>query len=234
MLEQEYAANPYLKGLLVLGVLSVVLATYLAGYMTYTGDTGNELIVGAIVLLILGVTAICCFFALRSSDKTSWIWRERAHRERTKAQKLQEQVSRLEKEVANLSKNTTTSETFTYEETAPPILDFYRLDYAQGSLISCLHHAYKSDGQDTTTTRGLYTEALAALLHCRQDEVTLATCAPEIYEWGNLLNSVVGTASTAHKCLTHAMLFVGASTRIEREREYQTLHQLLLDTLSTH
>ena len=122
--------------------------------------------------------------------------------------------------------------TLDYEEAAPPILDFHRLDYAQGSLISCLHHAYKSDGQDTTT-RGLYTEALAALLHCRQDEVTLATCAPEIYEWGKLLNSVVGTASTAHKCLTHAMLFVGASTRIEREREYQTLHKLLLDTLST-
>lgn len=232
MLEQEYATNPYLKGLLVLGVLSVAIATYLAGYMTYTGDTGNELIVGAIVLLILGVTAICCFFALRSSDKTTWIWRERAHRERAKAQKLQEQVSRLEKEVAHLGKNTP-SETFTYEETAPPILDFHRLDYAQGSLISNLHQAYRS-GERDLHLRGLYTEALAALLHCRQDEVTLATCAREIYEWGNLLSSVVGTASTAHKCLTHAMLFVGASTRIEREREYQTLHQLLLDTLSTH
>lgn len=232
MLEQEYATNPYLKGLLVLGVLSVAIATYLAGYMTYTGDTGNELIVGALVLFVLGVTAICCFFAIRSSDKTTWIWRERANRERAKAQKLQEQVSRLELEVANLSKNTP-SENHTYEETAPPILDFYRLDYAQGSLISHLHHAYKSDGQDTHT-RSLYTEALAALLHCRQDEVTLATCAREIYEWGNLLNSVVGTASTAHKCLTHAMLFVGAQTRVEREREYQTLHKLLLDTLSTH
>lgn len=232
MLEQEYATNPYLKGLLVLGVLSVVLATYLAGYMTYTGDNGNELIVGALVLYVLGLTAICCFFALRSSDKTSWIWKERAHRERAKAQKLQEQVSRLEKVVANLSRNAPHSETFTYEETAPPILDFYRLDYAQGSLISCLHHAYKSDGQDTNT-RSLYTEALAALLHCRQEEVTLSTCAREIYEWGNLLSSVVGTASTAHKCLTHAMLFVGASTRVEREREYQTLHKLLLDTLST-
>ncbi len=232
MLEQEYATNPYLKGLLVLGVLSVTLATYLAGYMTYTGDTGNELIVGALVLFVLGVTAICCFFALRSSDKTSWIWEERAHRERAKAQKLQEQLSRLELEVANLSKNTAHSENLTYEETAPPILEFYRLDYAQGLLISHLHHAYKSDGQDTHT-RGLYTEALAALLHCRQDEITLAPCAREIYEWGNLLSSVVGTASTAHKCLTHAMLFVGASTRIEREREYQTLHKLLLDTLST-
>lgn len=231
MLEQEYATNPYLKGLLVLGVLSVFLATYLAGYMTYTGDTGNELIVGALVFFVLGVTAICCFFALRSSDKTTWIWRERAHRERAKAQKLQSDVSRLELEVANLSKSTP-SENFTYEETAPPILDFYRLDYAQGSLISHLHHAYKSDGQDTNT-RSLYTEALAAMLHCRQDEVTLSTCAREIYEWGNLLSSVVGTASTAHKCLTHAMLFVGASTRVEREREYQTLHKLLLDTLST-
>lgn len=231
MLEQEYATNPYLKGLLVLGGLSVFLATYLVGYMTYTGDTGNELIVGALVLYVLGVTAICCFSTLRSSDKTSWIWRERAHRERAKAQKLQEQVSRLEKEVSNLSKSTP-SETITYEEAAPPILDFYRLDYAQGLLISHLHHAYKSDGQDTNT-RSLYTEALAALLHCRKDEVTLATCAREIYEWGNLLNSVVGTASTANKCLTHAMLFVGASTRIEREREYQTLHKLLLDTLST-
>ena len=231
MLEQEYATNPYLKGLLVLGVLSVFLATYLVGYMTYTGDTGNELIVGALVLFVLAVTSICCFFAIRSSDKTTWIWKERAHRERAKAQNLQEQVSRLELEVANLSKSTP-SETQTYEETAPPILDFYRLDYAQGSLISHLHHAYKSDGQDSNT-RGLYTEALAALLHCRQDEITLAPCAREIYEWGNLLNSVVGTASTAHKCLTHAMLFVGASTRIEREREYQTLHKLLVDTLST-
>lgn len=233
MLEQEYATNPYLKGLLVLGGLSVFLATYLAGYMTYTGDTGNELIVGALVLYVLGVTAICCFFALHSSDKTSWVWRERAHRERAKAQKLQEQVSRLEKEVANLSRNAPHSENSTYEETAPPILDFYRLDYAQGSLISHLHHAYKSDGQDSNT-RSLYTEALAAMLHCRQDEITLAPCAREIYEWGNLLSSVVGTASTAHKCLTHAMLFVGAQTRVEREREYQTLHKLLLDTLSTH
>ena len=233
MLEQEYATNPYLKGLLVLGVLSVAIATYLAGYMTYTGDTGNELIVGSLVLLILGLTAICCFFALRSSDKTSWIWRERAHRERAKAQKLQNDVSRLELEVTNLSRNAPNSETITYEEAAPPILDFYRLDYAQGSLISHLHHAYKSDGQDTHT-RGLYTEAMAALLHCRQDEITLATCAREIYEWGNLLNSVVGTASTAHKCLTHAMLFVGASTRVEREREYQALHTLLLDTLSNN
>lgn len=233
MLEQEYATNPYLKGLMVLGVLSVVLATYLAGYMTYTGDTGNELIVGALVLYVLGVTAICCFFALRSSDKTTWIWRERAHRERAKAQKLQEQVSRLEREVANLSKNTTHSEITDYIETAPPILDFHRLDYAQGALISHLHQAYRS-GERDLHLRGPYTEALAALLHCRQDEVTLATCAPEIYEWGNLLNSVVGTASTAHKCLTHAMLFVGAATRIEREREYQTLHKLLLDTLSTN
>lgn len=233
MLEQEYATNPYLKGLLVLGVLSTALATYLAGYMTYTGDTGNELIVGALVLYVLGVTAICCFFALRGSDKTTWIWRERAHRERAKAQKLQEQVSRLELEVANLSKGAAHSEITDYTETAPPILDFHRLDYAQGSLISHLHHAYKSDGQDTNT-RGLYTEAMAALLHCRQDEITLALCAREIYEWGNLLNSVVGTASTAHKCLTHAMLFVGAATRVEREREYQTLHKLLMDTLSTH
>lgn len=232
MLEQEYSTNPYLKGLLVLGVFSGVLAFLLAGYMLYTGDTGTELAVGSIVLFVLAITSICCFFALRSSDKTSWIWRERAHRERAKAQKLQEQVSRLELEVANLSKGTTNSETPDYTETAPPILDFHRLDYAQGSLISHLHHAYKSDGQDTNT-RGLYTEALAALLHCRQDEVTLSTCAREIYEWGNLLSSVVGTASTAHKCLTHAMLFVGASTRIEREREYQTLHKLLLDTLST-
>lgn len=233
MLEQEYATNPYLKGLLVLGVLSVAIATYLAGYMTYTGDTSNELIVGALVLLILGVTSICCFLALRSSDKATWIWKERAHRERSKAQKLQSEVSRLELEVANLSKCTTNSETPDYTETAPPILDFHRLDYAQGSLISHLHQAYRS-GERDLHLRGLYTEALAALLHCRQDAVTLATCAPEIYEWGNLLNSVVGTASTAHKCLTHAMLFVGASTRIEREREYQTLHQLLLDTLSTH
>lgn len=233
MLEQEYATNPYLKGLLVLGVLSVAIATYLSGYMTYTGDTSNELIVGSLVLYVLGVTAICCFFALRSSDKTSWIYRERAHRERAKAQKLQEQVSRLELEVANLSKSTHHSEITDYIETAPPILDFYRLDYAQGSLFSHLYHAYKSDGQDSNT-RSLYTGALAALLHCRQDEVTLATCAREIYEWGNLLSSVVGTVSTAHKCLTHAMLFLGASTRIEREREYQTLHQLLLDTLSTH
>lgn len=232
MLEQEYSTNPYLKGLLVLGVFSGVLAFLLAGYMLYTGDTGTELVVGSIVLFVLAITSICCFFALRSSDKTSWIWRERAHRERAKAQKLQEQVSRLELEVANLSKGTTNSETPDYTETAPPILDFHRLDYAQGSLISHLHHAYKSDGQDTNT-RGLYTEALAALLLCRQDEVTLSTCAREIYEWGNLLSSVVGTASTAHKCLTHAMLFVGASTRIEREREYQTLHKLLLDTLST-
>lgn len=233
MLEQEYATNQYLKGLLVLGVLSVVLATYLAGYMTYTGDTGNELIVGALVLLILGVTAICCFFTLRSSDKTTWVWRERAHRERSKAQKLQEQVSRLELGVANLSKSSTHSETTTYEETAPPILDFHRLDYAQGALISNLHQAYRS-GERDLHLRSLYTEALAALLHCRQDEVTLATCAREIYEWGNLLSSVVGTASTAHKCLTHAMLFVGAQTRVEREREYQTLHKLLLDTLSTN
>lgn len=233
MLEQEYSTNPYLKGLLVLGALSLALATYLAGYMTYTGDTGNELIVGTLVLFVLGVTSICCFFALRSNDKTTWIWRERAHRERAKAQKLQEQVSRLEREVAELSKSTHPSENFTYEETAPPILDFYRLDYAQGSLISHLHHAYKSDGQDTNT-RGRCTDALAALLHCRQDEVTLATCAREIHEWGNLLSSVAGTASAAHKCLTHAMLFVGAQTRVEREREYQTLHKLLLDTLSTN
>ena len=232
MLEQEYSTSQYLKGLLVLGVFSGVLACFLAGYMLYTGDNGNELIVGTFVLCVLAVVSILCFFALRSSDKTSWIWEERAHRERAKAQKLQEQVSRLEKEVANLSRNAPNSENFTYEETAPPILDFYRLDYAQGSLISHLHHAYKSDGQDTNT-RSLYTEALASLLHCRQDEVTLATCAREIYEWGNLLSSVVGTASTAHKCLTHAMLFVGASTRIEREREYQTIHKLLLDTLST-
>lgn len=232
MLEQEYATNPYLKGLLVLGVLSVAIATYLSGYMTYTGDTGNELIVGSLVLFVLGVTAICCFFAIRSSDKTSWIWKERAHRERAKAQKLQEQVSRLELEVANLSRNTPHSETPDYTETAPPILDFHRLDYAQGSLISHLHRAYKS-GERDLHIRGLYTEALTALLHCRQGEVTLATCAREIYEWGNLLSSLVGTASTAHKCLTHAMLFVGAQTRVEREREYQTLHKLLLDTLST-
>ena len=233
MLEQEYATNPYLKGLLVLGGLSVFLATYLAGYMTYTGDTGNELIVGALVLLILGVTAICCFFTLRSTDKTVWIWKERAHRERAKAQKLQSDVSRLELEVANLSKNTPPSETLDYEETAPSILDFHKLDYAQGSLISHLHQAYRG-GERDLHLRGLYTEALAALLHCRQDEVTLATCAREIYEWGNLLNSVVGTASTAHKCLTHAMLFVGATTRVEREREYRELHKLLMDTLSTH
>lgn len=233
MLEQEYSTSQYLKGLLVLGVFSGVLAFLLAGYMLYTGDNGNELIVGTFVLYVLAVAAICCFFALRSGDKTSWIWKERALRERAKAQKLQSEVSRLELEVANLSKHTAHhSETPDYTETAPPILDFHRLDYAQGSLISHLHHAYKSDGQDTNT-RSLYTEALAALLHCRQDEVTLATCAREIYEWGNLLSSVVGTASTAHKCLTHAMLFVGASTRIEREREYQTLHKLLLDTLST-
>nr|DAP34988.1 MAG TPA: shock protein B [Caudoviricetes sp.] len=231
MLAQEYATNPYLKGLPVLGVLSVAIATYLAWYMTYTGDTGNELIVGSLVLFVLGVTAICCFFALRRSDKTSWIWKERAHRERAKAQKLQNDVSRLEREVANLSKSTNHSETPDYKETAPPILDFHRIDYAQGSLISHLHQAYRS-GERDLRLRGLYTEALAALLHCRQDEVTLATCAREIYEWGNLLSSVVGTASTAHKCLTHAMLFVGAQTRVEREREYQTLHKLLLDTLS--
>lgn len=232
MLEQEYSTNPYLKGLLVLGVFSGVLAFSLAGYMLYTGDTGNELVVGTFVLYVLAITSICCFFTLRSSDRTSWIWKERAHRERAKAQKLQAQVSRLEREVANLSKSTHHSENFTYEEAAPPILDFHRLDYAQGSLISHLHQAYRS-GERDLHLRGLYTEALAALLHCRQDEVTLATCAREIYEWGNLLSSVVGTASTAHKCLTHAMLFVGASTRIEREREYQTLHKLLLDTLST-
>lgn len=231
MLEQEYATNPYLKGLLVLGVLSTALATYLAGYMTYTGDTGNELIVGALVLYVLGLTAICCFFALRSSDKTTWKWKERAHRERAKAQKLQSDVSRLELGVANLSRNAPNSENFTYEETAPPILDFHRLDYAQGSLISHLHQAYRS-GERDLHLQGLYTEALAALLHCRQDEVTLATCAREIYEWGNLLSSVVGTASTAHKCLTHAMLFVGAQTRVEREREYRELHKLLLNTLS--
>ena len=139
-------------------------------------------------------------------------------------------MSRLEREVANLSKGTP-SETPDYTETAPPILDFHRLDYAQGSLISHLHQAYRS-GERDQHLRGLYTEALAALLHCRKNEVTLATCAREIYEWGNLLSSVVGTASTAHKCLTHAMLFVGAQTRVEREREYQTLHKLLLDTLS--
>lgn len=232
MLEQEYATNQYLKGLLVLGVLSVTLATYLAGYMTYTGDTGNELIVGALVLFVLGVTAICCFFSIRSSDKTSWIWKERAHRERAKAQKLQNDVSRLEREVAHLSRNTPPSETLDYEDAAPPILDFHRLDYAQGSLISHLHQAYRS-GERDLHLRGLYTEALAALLHCRQDEITLAPCASEIHEWGNLLSSVVGTASTAHKCLTHAMLFVGAPTRIEREREYRALHKLLMDTLST-
>lgn len=201
--------------------------------MLYTGDAGNELLIGAIVLYIIALTAICSFFTIRSTDKTAWIWKERAHRERAKAQKLQSDVSRLELEVANLSRNTPTSETLDYEETAPPILDFYRLDYAQGSLISHLHQAYRS-GERDLHLRSLYTEALAALIHCRQDEVTLAPCAREIYEWGNLLNSVVGTASTAHKCLTHAMLFVGAQTRVEREREYQTLHQLLLDTLSTH
>ena len=233
MLEQEYATNPYLKGLLVLGVFSGVLASFLAGYMFCTGDTGNELILGSLVLLILGVTAVCCFFALRSSDKESWVWRERAHRERAKAQKLQEQVSRLEREVAKLSKSTAHSEITDYTETAPPILDFHRLDYAQGSLISHLHQAYRS-GERDLHLRGLYTEALAALMHCRQTEITLVPCAREIYEWGNLLNSVVGTASTAHKCLTHAMLFVGAQTRVEREREYQTLHKLLLDTLSTN
>lgn len=232
-MENEYAVNPYLKGLLVLGAFSLALATYLVGYMTYTGDIGDELIVGALVLSVLALTAIYCFFTIRSTDKTAWVWEERAHRERAKAQKLQSEVSRLELEVANLSKNTPPSETLDYEEAAPPILDFHRLDYAQGSLISHLHHAYKSDGQGSDSHR-LYTEALAALLHCRQDEVTLATCAREIYEWGNLLSSVVGTASTAHKCLAHAMLFVGATTRVEREREYQTLHQLLLDTLSTH
>lgn len=233
MLEQEYATNPYLKGLLVLGVFSGLLVFFLAGYMLYTGDTGNELIVGTFVLYVLAVAAICCFFALRSSDKTSWIWEERAHRERAKAQKLQSDVSRLELEIANLSRNTPPSETPDYTETAPPILDFHRLDYAQGSLISHLHQAYRS-GERDLHLRGLYTEALAALLHCRQDEVTLATCVREIYEWGNLLNSVVGTASTAHKCLTHAMLFVGATTRVEREREYRELHKLLIDELSTH
>ena len=233
MLEQDYATNPYLKGLPVLGVLSVVLATYLAWYMTYTGDTGNELIVGTLVLFAIGVTSIYCFFSIRSTDKTAWVWKERAHRERAKAQKLQSDVSRLELEIANLSRNTPPSKTPDYTEAAPPILDFHRLDYAQGSLISHLHHAYKSDGQGSDSHR-LYTEALAALLHCRQDEVTLATCAREIHEWGNLLNSVVGTASTAHKCLTHAMLFVGATTRVEREQEYQTLQKLLMDTLSTH
>ncbi len=232
-MENEYAVNPYLKGLLVLGAFPLALATYIAGYMTFTGDTGNELIVGTLVLFVLAITAIYCFFSIRSTDKTAWIWKERAHRERAKAQKLQSEVSRLELEVANLSKNTTTSETLDYEETAPPILDFHKLDYAQGSLISQLHHAYKSDGQGSDSHR-LYKEALAALLHCRQDEVTLATCAREIYEWGNLLNSVVGTASTAHKCLAHAMLFVGATTRVEREQEYQTLQKLLMDTLSTH
>lgn len=232
-MEHEYSTNPYLKGLLVLGAFSLALATYLVGYMTYTGDIGDELIVGALVLFVLALTAIYCFFTIRSTDKTAWVWKERAHRERAKAQKLQNEVSRLELEVANLSKCSTHSETPDYTETAPPILDFHRLDYAQGSLISHLHHAYKSDGKCSDSHR-LYTEALAALLHCRQDEVTLATCAREIYEWGNLLNSVVGTASTSHKCLTHAMLFVGAQTRVEREREYQTLHKLLLDTLSTN
>lgn len=232
-MENEYAVNPYLKGLLVLGTFSLALATYIAGYMTFTGDTGNELIVGTLVLFVLAITAICGFFTIRSTDKTAWVWKERAHRERAKAQKLQNEVKRLELEVANLSRNTPPSETLDYEEAAPPILDFHRLDYAQGSLISHLHHAYRSDGQGSDLHR-LYTEALAALLHCRQDEVTLATCAREIYEWGNLLNSVVGTASTAHKCLAHAMLFVGATTRVEREQEYQTLQKLLMDTLSTH
>ena len=232
-MENEYAVNPYLKGLLVLGALSLALATYLVGYILHTGDTGNELIVGTLVLFVLALTAIWSFFSIRSTDKTAWVWKERAHRERAKAQKLQSEVSRLELEVANLSRNTPPSESLDYEESAPPILDFHKLDYAQGTLISHLHHAYKSDGQDSDSHR-LYTEALAALLHCRQDEVTLATCAREIHEWGNLLNSVVGTASTAHKCLTHAMLFVGATTRVEREREYQTLHKLLMDTLSTH
>lgn len=232
-MENEYSANPYLKGLLVLGAFSMALATYLVWYMTYTGDIGDELIVGALVLFVLALTAIYCFFTIRSTDKTAWIWKERAHRERAKAQKLRSDVSRLELEIANLSRNTPPSETPDYTETAPPILDFHRLDYAQGSLISNLHQAYRS-GERDLHLRGLYTEALAALLHCRQDEVTLATCAREIYEWGNLLNSVVGTASTAHKCLTHAMLFVGASTRVEREREYRELHKLLMDTLSTH
>ena len=210
-----------------------MVATLIVGHMLYTGDAGNELIVGAIVLYVLAVTSICCFFTIRSSDKTAWIWKERAHRERAKAQKLQNEISRLELEVADLSKNTLHSENFTYEETSPPILDFHRLDYAQGSLISHLHQVYKSDGQDSGSHR-LYTEALAALLHCRQDEVTLSTCAREIYEWGHLLNSVVSTASTAHKCLAHAMLFVGAATRVERENAYRELHKLLTDTLSTH
>lgn len=201
--------------------------------MFHTGDTGNELIIGTLVLCVLAITDIYSFFTIRSTDKTAWIWKERAHRERAKAQKLQSEVKRLELAVANLSNNTPPSETLDYEETAPPILDFHRLDYAQGSLISHLHHAYKSDGQGSDSHR-LYTEALAALLHCRQDEVTLVTCAREIYEWGNLLSSVVGTASTAHKCLAHAMLFVGATTRVEREREYRELHKLLMDTLSTH
>ena len=232
-MENEYAVNPYLKSLLVLGAFSAVVATIIVGHMLYTGDAGNELIVGAIVLYIIALTAICSYFTIRSTDKTAWIWKERAHRERAKAQKLQSDVSRLELEVANLSKKTTPSETLDYEETAPPILDFHKLDYAQGSLISQLHHAYRSDGQGSDSHR-LYKEALAALLHCRQDEVTLATCAREIREWGNLLNSVVGTASTAHKCLSHAMLFVGATTRVEREQEYQTLQKLLMDTLSTH
>lgn len=232
-MENEYAVNPYLKGLLVLGTFSLALATYIAGYMTFTGDTGNELIVGTLVLFVLAITAICGFFTIRSTDKNAWVWEERAHRERTKAQKLQSDVSRLELEVANLSRNTPPSETLDYGETAPPIFDFHKLDYAQGSLITNLHRAYKSDGHSSDSHR-LYTEALAALLHCRQGEITLATCAREIHEWGNLLNSVVGTASTAHKCLTHAMLFVGATTRVEREREYQTLQKLLLDTISTH
>lgn len=232
-MENEYSANPYLKGLLVLGAFSAVVATLIAGHMLYTGDAGNELIIGAIVLYIIALTAICSYFTIRSTDKTAWVWKERAHRERAKAQKLQSEVSRLELEVANLSKSATHSETPDYTETAPPILDFHRLDYGQGSLISHLHHAYKSDGLSTDSHR-LYTEALAALLHCRQDEVTLAPCAQEIYEWGNLLSSVVGTASTAHKCLAHAMLFVGATTRVEREREYRELHKLLMDTLSTH
>ena len=232
-MENEYAVNPYLKGLLVLGAFSAVVATLIAGHMLYTGDAGNELIIGAIVLYIIAFTAICSFFTIRSTDKTAWIWKERAHRERAKAQKLQSDVSRLELEIANLSRNTPPSETLDYEETAPPILDFHRLDYAQGSLISHLHQAYRS-GERDLHLRGLYTEALAALLHCRQDEVTLSTCAREIYEWGNLLSSVVGTASMAHKCLAHAMLFVGATTRVEREREYRELHKLLMDELSTH
>lgn len=230
-MENEYATNPYLKGLLVLGAFSAVVATLVVGYMLLYGDTGNELIIGAVVLYIIALTAICSYFTIRSTDKTAWVWKERAHRERAKAQKLQNELKRLELEVANLRRNTPTSETLDYEESTPPILDFHKLDYAQGSLITHLHHAYKSDGQGSDSHR-LYTEALAALLHCRQDEVTLATCAREIHEWGNLLNSVVGTASTAHKCLAHAMLFVGATTRVEREREYRELHKLLTDTLS--